>query len=273
MAYKIDFIGLIDFFNMATQEPLLLMPDGREPGRNIDRHFAGVWVHQDQVAEDTEWWPLPEQDPQLEGNGVVEYRIMEPARIRISGQEEGVIDASGFTEKVPILRDRAPAIKIDPEKAATIAQVPIRRGTLTAQEVQRAIIGELNVPDHQGQIRITATPLRNRTFEDGTTEMVLVLNELPTEDLAGGRDRFFIANFSNKDVRKDDPDADHFQIYRQLDSGGSVDHVDTPTEDEILALGADRFFSNHPFGRHLSNGLGVVNGSQCSVTGCCRNQG
>lgn len=269
MPYKVDFVGLVHFSRMGRKEPLLMMPDGRNPGGRIDPHYAGVWVHRDQVADGRGWWPLVAQNSELEANGVVEYRIMEPSRIAISGQDAGVIDATNFTGKFPVLKERAPGIVINPKEARTIAQIDIRQGILTALEVRSAIIADLNVRDHRGPIRITATPFRERAFADGTTEKVLVLNDLPADDMAGGLDRFFIANFSNKPAVINDAGADHFQIYKHLDSGGKVGRLKTPTTGDIQALNADRFFSNHPFGQHLRGGFGEVDGSQCSITGCC----
>lgn len=270
MPYKVAFVGVIDFFRMETEEPLLLLPDGRNPGRRIDEHFAAVWVHQDQVEDAGGWWPLVEQDAQLAEQGVVELRIMEPCYISITGQEAGRIDTRGFAARVPILKEREPNIQIDPRKAETIAQIPLRNGTLTALKLHgTSMIGDLNVPDHEGPIRITATPSSKKgRFQDGTAEKVLVLKDLPVED-EDGLDRFFVANFSNEDVNTTDPEADHFQIYRKLDSGGKVGRLKTPSDDEILAIEADSFFSTHPFGLHLQ-GFGAVGGGQCSVTGCCR---
>lgn len=271
MPYKVAFVGVIDFFRMETEEPLLLLPDGRNPGRRIDEHFAGVWVHEDQVEEGGGWWPLVEQDPQLAAQGVVEFRIMESCRINITGQDAGTIDTTAFAGSVPILKDTEPSIQIDPQKAETIAQIPLRRGTLTALKLRgTAMIGDLNVADHEGPIQITATPLSKKgRFQDGTPEKVLVLKDLPAEDDARGLDRFFVANFSNEEVNTDDPEADHFQIYRKLDSGGKVGRLATPSDDDILAIEAEPFESNHPFGQHLL-GFGAVGGGQCSVTGCCR---
>ena len=210
---------------------------------------------------------------------------MEPSLISISGQEEGSpidssisisgrevgqIDTTGFTERVPVLKKIEPNIDIRPTEARTIAQIPIRRGKLEALALRaRAIIGDLTVADYTGPIRITATPFQRLTFDDGSAEKVLVLNDLPTEDLATGRDRFFICNFSDRMPNNVEPEASHFQLYARLDSGGRVGTLTAPTNAQIDALGAPPLISTHPFGRHLINDFGTVGGSQCTVTGCC----
>jgi hypothetical protein len=269
MPYKAVFVGLIDFFNMQ-EEPLLLMPDGRNPGPDIDPHFAGVFVHEDQVNDGSGWWePVP--DEKLNSMGIVQFRVLEPSWIAISGQDgTGSLDVSAFNDRVPQLTDfSSGTIAIDPGKAETIAQIPIRRGTLRARLLGgTAIIGDLAVADHEGPVTITATPLAGSTFGDGSAQKVLVLNELPASDLAKGRDRFFIANFSNKNPDTTKPEASHFLIYGKLHSGDPIDPLTSPTDGQVQALGAPVFISSHPFATHLG-GFKNVGGGQCTITTCC----
>jgi hypothetical protein len=294
--YKIDFLGLINFFELEDGEPgrRVLIPDGTparkgevDPGNKIVPHFASILVRTDDILDDTKWAARGRYRVFKE-EVVAQFRIDRPSTIVISGMDAppvmlassepasenaeiekvsdaeagngAVFNSSSFDDKSIKLRDLFEKIEIVRERAATIAEIEIRRGRLVSSRLGNTLAAQLFVEDHEGDVTITAYPKdpndksapKSLTLQDGTTFVIVNMSA----DLAG-------------DVTRD-PKKSHFRLYAQLDSGRRADALPAPTDAQINALDADEIISSHPFVEHLRtlSGPGVPDG-QCTVTGCC----
>jgi hypothetical protein len=294
--YEIDFLGLINFFELEDGEPgrRVLIPDGTparkgevDPDNKIVPHFASILVRTDDILDDTKWAARGRYRV-FEEEVVAQFRIDQPSTIVISGMDAPAVklssspstsekaqlektsaaetengapfNSSDFDGKSIKLRKLFEEIDIDRERAATIAEIPIRRGRLVSSRLANTLAAQLFVDDHEGNVTITAYPKdpkdkadpKSLTLQDGTTFVIVNMSD----DLAGDA--------------TEDPERSHFRLYAQLDSRRRADELPDPTLDEINALDVTEIDSSHPFVEHLRtlSGPGVPEG-QCSVTGCC----
>ncbi|HEX6101164.1 MAG TPA: hypothetical protein VF432_32915 [Thermoanaerobaculia bacterium] len=289
--YEIDFLGLINFFELENGEPgrRVLIPDGTperkgevDPDDKIVPHFASILVRTDDILDDTKWAARGRYRI-FEEEVVAQFRIDKPSTIIISGMdapavklsssesasgepascepakiENGVtFNDSDFDGKSIKLRKLFEEIDIDRNRAATIAEIPIRRGRLVSSRLANTLAAQLFVDDHEGNVTITAYPKdksdpKSLTLQDRTTFVIVNMSN----DLAGDA--------------TEDPEKSHFRLYAQLDSQRRADELPDPTLDEINALDVAEIVSSHPFVEHLRtlSGPGVPEG-QCTVTGCC----
>jgi|GEM_PF-3648610 len=265
MGFTMDFIGLVNFYELPPQGRLILVPDGRTPpadlekaGHHIDPHHASFLIQNEDVFDASRWWPSME-DQVLRGQRIRQFGILTPSTVIISGMTErqsrsAIFDDTNFENKIVRLRDINPAIRIVPSQAQTIAQIPIRQGVLSSRLIAKAIVAQLDV-DYSGPVTITAFP------DDGSPERALVLN--PGTEIV-------LANIS-ENFGAIDPDANHFRLYAQLDSDRNAAILDTgsPTDPVVDALAVPLLQSRHRYILHLG-GLGNVPEAQCSIVGCCR---
>jgi hypothetical protein len=264
MGYAIDFVGLVHFFHLDSNAGrIVMLPDGSDPeadfpGSKIPRHYASFFVASDCVIkEQTRWW-TPEPNEVFEENGISEFPIPRPSRITVSGLNENpgcwpfgtdTFDPNDHDKKVPGLARQDPNFRIVPEKAATVVQMPMRRGKLTAYSFgEGAAVSRLDVTKHKGPIMITA-----RT-DDGKTMRTLVLKN-DTE----------IVLSNTSDLFSDDPyeeTVSHFRLYAQLDIKRRYEMLKDPDDSEL-----DPLVSNHPYLKLISE-IGTIPRPGCSNT-CC----
>src|SRR5207302_2877484 len=108
---------------------------GPLPGVEIPLHFAGIFALRRQVQDVDAGW-LNDDDDELIDAGVSHFPIVKPSVIHIEGAELGAgLDSSRQDPLLPTLQAVVQAnaghgFDIDPTKADTIAQIPIRVGTL-----------------------------------------------------------------------------------------------------------------------------------------------
>ena len=213
MGYKIDFIGLVCFLDRGETR-LAFFPDGR----NVDGELGGIAPHharivvpsappgQPQSVLDADWWQ--DQDD----TEVRIFPIPEPVVLTISGLAGRGVNATQHDQRTPRLSDDN-SLQVDEENAKTIVRLGISAGTLQALEFEGGVVSQLDVPDHDEKIVITATTadgtVRTLTLVPGT-EIVL---RNTSDDVTGGQDEHA-----------------HFRIYRQL-APNSLGVLSTPTLD------------------------------------------
>jgi hypothetical protein len=236
MPYKIQFVGLVCFFDPGTGR-IALLPDGRG---SSPKHTARIAIDKPktEVKASTGKWPNT--------NGEVakgDFVLDEPCEIELSGVNTGgSFGTSGHGKRLSKLTDSNRKFRIDPAKAKAIARVTITNGTLnefrypgTDDTQDASLISELTVP-HNADIEIT----------------VKFKSETRTITLKAGTE-VGIANESS------DPKVDHFHIYEQLGNGEALGA--TP----LTKLGATRSGSKH----RVFKGGPIVDGVRCPNTGCC----
>jgi hypothetical protein len=266
MAFKMIFLGLVNFFELAPQGRLVLLPDGRvppddiDPHHKIDSHNAGFYIQSEDVENDSRWWASRE-DEVLASRNIREFRIETPSHIEISGMEQrsssnDPFDDSAFEQKIIRLRDINQHIRIEPHVAKTIAQIPLRHGMLASRAIGSAIVAEHDVPNHSGTVTITAIP------DDGSAKRVL-------EVKAGSE--IVVANISGVyGAPPPEPEASHFRLYAQLDSDRRVDLLKAPKNEDITSMNIQLLQSAHRYIKLIIGDPTMVPEGQCSVTGCCR---
>src|SRR4051794_32036435 len=140
MPYKVQFVGLVCFYREHGSR-LALLPDGRDRALGLDRHIASLNVAPDSVEESTGWpadknakrgiYTLPECTLSIEGTDV-----------------PGTLDVTDHDGVLPQLKQIDRDFEIDPDKAATVARLRIRRGKLIVRRVPngKALMSQLEVP-------------------------------------------------------------------------------------------------------------------------------
>lgn len=262
MSFKIDFLGLIYFYHQKGGR-LLLLPDGTAGADDIPPHYASLFLEKTKVTDDRTWHPLPSDA--LDRYGVNEYSIRYRSMLTITGADTAIdggclsfgagggIDSS-HDSKVPHLKDCASDMHIDPQKAKTIAQMPIRQGTLEAFLFENAIVSRLTVINHSGPITITATDASGTKTIVVRDETEIVLSN--TSDFAGSH---------GQRLRRPEEDDDdhHFQLYSQLADDGQPHALKEPTDSPNLP----KFPSSQAYIVFLREGPQVP-GANCSNS-CC----
>ncbi|HEX8172326.1 MAG TPA: hypothetical protein VF824_17465 [Thermoanaerobaculia bacterium] len=238
MPYKVQFVGLVCFLRESGGRRVLL-PDGRDPGVGIDPHYASIIVAPEAVEETAGWngsvttpgvFPLP------------------PCWLAFEGLDStGAFDGAAHYGVVPELRAIDPNFEIDPNTADTIAQLQIKRGTLSAYRIPGgdALISQLDVP-HDGSISVTVTP------RDGSAPRTMRF--APGTEIA-------LANIAGDDIYTSEAEPHgHFRIYERL----SVRPVSLTPPATLPSAPASQ--SQHRlFMRAEPIGLSY----DCSNTGCC----
>lgn len=253
MGYIVDFVGLINFFGDSSDEKLLLLPDGTNPADpRIPPHTANIFVIDPQVADSTNWPEEP--DPITQHINVARFAINTPSTITFSGQEatgkRGSLAISRDDVLVPRLKAIDDKIDIQPEDAATIAQIPINTGTLSAFLLGKgSIVAQLTVK-YNDLLTITATPA------NGGPPKTLILRD--------GAE-IVIANTSKIGDPKPPEDVSHFSLYGQLDRKRDGSRLVEPTPSTDL----DQMPSAHPYIAFLRDSEGHLPMPGCSVSNCC----
>lgn len=237
MSYSVQFVGLACFLRDGNARQVLL-PDGRTPPDGIEPHFAFIDVATESIREVRGW------------NGDAAGGVFElpPCEILFEGADAGgSVDTSQHEGRLPQLKRIDPNFQIDPDRAATIATVPVRRGTLTAYSIPggTAVISQLDVP-HDGDIHIKIRP------RDGSPPREIVL-EPETEIVLSNTGRGGYAALTEAN--------DHFRIYEKL-SARPVRLSEPAVARGVVPRSPTR---HRFFGRVTSLGLS----SGCSNTGCC----
>ena len=240
MPYLVQFVGLVCFYRERGGRQVLL-PDGSNPGPEIDPHYASIMVAPDAVEASSGW------NGQA-ANGTFE---LPPCSIVLEGADvDGPLDVSRHEGRLPQLRQYDPDFEIDPDRAETVARLRIRRGTLAAYAIPGgdAAISQLEVP-HDGPINVTVTP------RDGSPARTLRLR--PGTEIA-------VTNMARAGLYTPgaaERENGHFQIYEKL-SVRPVTLADPPRRKS----GLERSPSQH---RLFTRGRPINLNTSCSNTGCC----
>jgi hypothetical protein len=239
MPYNMQFVGLVCFYREPDAREVLL-PDGHDPGPDIDPHFASILVDPQSVLSSTGW-----QTNQDTERGIYELPL---CSLVVEGTDTpGTLDATAQDGALPQLRQINHDFEIDPDKAQTAARMTIRRGKLTVHSVPggTALMSELVVP-HDGTIDVTVTP------RDGGPARRL--------RLAPGTE-IMLANMAKHGVYAKNQRVDgHFRIYEKLSVRPAP--LDEPQTVRSATPSKSRhwyFVTAQPISLTVS----------CTNTGCC----
>lgn len=266
MGYKIFFFGLINFFDLEPSNKLVLLPDGTNPGDGIPPHEAAFIVRKKDIAKSSDWWAGTDGE-KLKNYHLMKFPIQKPSNILISGMYEppGPSGCLPFvstdklktqqTDLLPKLIKINPKFCIKPHLAATIAQLPLRRGTLGSFRFKLSVkhhsaVSTLKIKHHRERITITAMT------EGG---------EVKTLELKHGSE-FVLINISAPNTESTVKEGTHFRLYAQLDEKRDDYNLH---KDPVLSADLPPFLSKHPYVQYLLAGHGHIPGAGCSNTGCC----
>lgn len=242
MPYSVQFVGLVCFYRERGGR-LALLPDGSDPGPDIDPHYGSIVLASDAI-EETSGWP----DAPADGPG----RTFElpPCEVVIAGADDtGVLDVEAHDGKLPQLSQIDSNFEIDPDRARTVARIHIRQGKLTAYRIPGgdAAISQLDVT-YDGKVTITVKP------DDGSPHRTIVAR--PGTEVA-------IANMRRGGYdQRSTKTGSHFRIYEKLSvrpvtlhepDVRSVAHLAQSTSKHVL------FSRKGPIGLYVD----------CTNTGCC----
>lgn len=283
MGYRIYFFGLVNFFDLKPEGRLVLLPDGRDASSTgIPRHDAFFVVEKKRVVKCEDWWPGSGGE-RLDYFGLIAFPIMCPSKILISGLYEmpgasgcwpfagsDKLDTKKHAYLLPRLKEIDPDFNIVPSKAATIAQIPVRRGKLEAfslnlglQPEETAVISRLTLKQYSGPITITAltddgVQVKTLTIKEGSELALSNISGAPLFDKCEEPARFDLPNATSGE--------NHFRIYAQLDENRKDDKLDEPKLHDDLCELKDE----HPYIRYLIANFTDLPGAGCSNTGCCQ---
>jgi hypothetical protein len=240
MPYTVQFVGLVCFLRESGGRRLL-MPDGRNPGDGIDPHFGSIVVAPESIEAATGW----------NGDAIAPGTFrLPPCWLSFEGADTpGPLDVSAHQGMLPELRAIDHNFEIDPNNADTIAQLQVKRGTLTAYKVPGgdAIISQLDVP-HDGSVTINVTP------RDGSPQRTL--------RVAAGTE-IAVINTAGEDIYQTEAEPHgHFRIYERLSKNAvTLDNPTPPTSPTAPPSPSQHLL----FMRRTPIGLSY----ECSNTGCC----
>jgi hypothetical protein len=258
MSYIIHFVGLVHFLDRGRDGKLAMLPDGRSHP-DISPHNTSFFIQNDDIVECDGWWK-PEPNPDMDEEGVTEFRVRRPSKITISGMEStgkgcwpfgSKLDTSGL-QRLPELANEK-GLRIVPGWAATMVQMPIRQGKLASflflGEEHGAGVSTLTVSDHSGPVTILARLDSSGGFR--------VLKLRDGAEIA-------LANTSDLFTEERDGDENHFRLYGLLDVDRREDTLEPPPDPPHLPP----LQFDHAYLRYIEEHTGTVGGSGCSNT-CC----
>jgi len=257
MGYVVDFIGLVYFHKLRRGSVLALLPDGRDPSPlKVEPHIASLFIHKEDMKSADWWYATPK--PELEEREIIEFPILYPSRVTITSVEPAAnsgcwpFGSSGLGTgdhdgRLPQLKKQDKRLKIVPEKARTIVQLPLHRGKLEGRLFGTAVMTRLEVPEDMDLVVITA-----QTSDGSATKTLTLANE--TE----------IVLSNTSDLLKKIKDKEtHFKLYGRLDVKQRTDRLREPDED----LTPPPLGSAHRY-LDLIDGEGATPDPGCS-NGCC----
>lgn len=236
MTYSVQFVGLACFLK-APGERHVMLPDGRNPGNDIEPHFASIFVDADAVETSNGW------NQEAEAYG--EFPLA-PCAITIGGvNAAGVLDTADHDSRLPQLCRIDPNFSIDRDTTETIATIDVRNGKLTGYRIPggTAVISQLDF-EHEGAVDIEVTP------RDGSPVCSIRLR-------AGAE--IVLANTA-RDYDDEAEENGHFRIYEKL----STTPVFLTAPPAVLDIPQSP--SRHSYFL-TRNPVGLS--SDCSNTGCC----
>jgi hypothetical protein len=238
MPYKMHFLGLVCFYRESDARQVLL-PDGRDPGSNIDPHFPSIIVDPASVESIDGW----------DSDGETQRGIfaLPKCTLVVDGIDKpGTLDVSSHDGSLPQLRQINPDFAIDPDRAQTVVRLTVRQGNLTVHAVPggTALMTQVIVP-HDDAITIKVSP------GDGSS---CTLRLAPATEI-------LLGNMATGGIYANRRQVDgHFRIYEKL----SVRPVSLREPDTLPA--ADALKSEHWFFR-LARPISLT--ASCTNTGCC----
>lgn len=244
--YQVTFLGLMNFHNLSASGVRVLLPNGIRFGRDIPDHFARLFLKTDCVQRQSDWWaPIPNEI--MDAVGVSLYPIPVWCDLSITPLDEaGYFDPSRFVHVPPLAN-----VEIDPAQADTIAQLPIRQGTLVSHQIAQSEVATLTV-DYGEPIVITASPI------DGSAAKRLVLD---------GGTEVVLSNMSNLFAgHPAEGGPSHYKIYSELDRLRRDENVEEPGDihPDLPFLFPNG--SRHPFVEWIHNNFGNIPRPGCGIS-------
>jgi len=252
--YELMFVGLVCFLNQdngASKARLALLPDGTNPGLNVQKHFPYIVVNPGAVVQKSGWDTNDANLTALMNHGA--FRLPK-CTLQISGTENGAnLDPMQHDLHVPKLIAADPTVKIDPNTPNAIAKLRISSGKLEAlrrpnsnvTDTDVAVISRLTV-SHTGDIVVTATPT------EGGQQRTLRLKAGTPIALA------------NVAFPSTNGTAPHFPIYGRITKSGTIANnpQKIPANTLPQAAGTQTIFQ---LGIQINDGTAA-----CGNQGCCR---
>jgi hypothetical protein len=204
MPYTLQFIGLAHFIKSRSGGMRVLLPDGTNY-RQIAPHRASISVQRDAVRASKGW-----RDGEIDTDASQTEFWFPPSTLHFEAADErGKIASSKLLPFLPSLKRSNPDIRIDPERAHTIADITFQQGRFQAfrypggkDDGKSALVVQVELP-HDGVINIKVVPKR---WSDGGVRTIRLA---PGTEIA-------IVNTSRGEHAFEVPELEHFQIYEQL---------------------------------------------------------
>lgn len=162
MPYKVQFVGLICF---VKHEKIIraLMPDGTNPDQGIPKHIPFICIANPDIDEGGTTWPASQRISL--GDILTVFWWTTRSQINVEGADKaGTLKTYDQDSRLPRLSLYPNHVKIDPNTAPAIADIPIRQGKLEAFRLPKSpddgkgpLISQLDIP-HDQAITITVTP-------------------------------------------------------------------------------------------------------------------
>jgi hypothetical protein len=249
--FKVLFVGLVCFLTDRTGSRPVLLPDGRDPGGEVEPHFPYIVVNPDAVIDRDGW---ETDDAEVSGFMQRGFFRLPQCTLNISGVDgKGPFDHAQHDGGVPSLIGADPRAQISRSPKAVV-KLTISSGKLEAfrrpvqddvdlQNDDVAVVSRLTV-DYEDDIVIGVDGAGGRRM----------LRLKPGTELA-------IANIALP------PDTErhgsHFQIYAKLLTRSSLREQAQRVSRTVSPLPSDHFI-------FTSGRFGVNDGTaRCGNQGCC----
>lgn len=201
MSYQVQFVGLQFFYRDRGEGGgrHVLVPDGRFPSGDIPPHLFSIIVPKAKVISSDGW----REEHVEKDEDLVEFTIDAFSRIALEGASKGkgTCHDAGLDDDLPSLQAGDPNLKFDFNRANTIGEIEVRKGTLrayrkpgsSATDGNVPLIVQLDVP-HKGEITIAVTPFNEwpeRTIRLRPGTEIVIINSSRGGPTAGDHARVY----------------------------------------------------------------------------------
>ena len=245
---KIYVTGLI-FFNGCNEDVKgMFAPDGRQDlPEGIPVHQASLWIAPEHVVgSETAWWPGREgavRSHDIDGATVLEFRIMDPAKIEFPDLNNGDPNCDELDKKLPKLKKKKKNgatldFEIDLDAAETIAEVMLRGGTVTPCLLEKKIHFVEWTIDNPSSLQIIAK------LQDGDSVAgTITLNNLQAEIVFSNTHDVFVGG----EEKKDRLAGDHTALFQKLNPEADISVFSEKAKKDAADLITVNRFANYLF--------------------------
>src|SRR5215203_3140224 len=244
---KIYVTGLI-FFN-GCNEPVkgMFAPDGTQDlPDGIPEHQASLWIAPEYVVEGSEaaWWPGRAgavRSHDIDSDTVLEFRIMDPAKIEfpdLTGEEP---NCDHLDEKLPKLKKKKKTtttdFAIDLDAAETIAEVILRGGDVTPRLLNKKVrFVEWTITAPSG-LQIIA-----KLQDDDSVAGIITLNDPAAEIVFSNTHDVFA---DDEEEKKDILRGNHVALFQKLNPEADISVFSQKAKKTAAPLTTENKFANY----------------------------